>query len=81
MNLTHNLRRSLQSATFKLALSYLAVIMAMSLTSSIVFYVTSAQELGRQPDRTYYQNTKDYHDPELEEWIGRRRNWPRQFSN
>ncbi len=72
MNLTHNLQKSIQSATFKLALSYLAVIMAMSLTSSVVFYVTSAQELGKRPDRAYYQNTKNPSDHELDEWIGRR---------
>jgi two-component system sensor histidine kinase CiaH len=38
----------LRSTTARLAVSYLAIIMVLSIGFSIVFYYTSAQELGRQ---------------------------------
>jgi len=59
--------------TFKLALSYLVIIMVMSITSSLVFYATSARELNRKPDAAYYSQTS-FKDPdhELDEWLGRR---------
>lgn len=47
-----------KSNTLKLTLSYLLIIMAMSLSFSWVFYQTSSHELGRQkPPHTYYQGS------------------------
>ncbi|HSX07290.1 MAG TPA: HAMP domain-containing sensor histidine kinase [Candidatus Saccharimonadales bacterium] len=47
--------QSLKSTTARLALSYLAIIMAMSAGFSCVFYYTSSHELGRQvpPDSAW----------------------------
>lgn len=56
----------------RLALSYLIVIMAMSVIFSSVFYITSVRELDKRP----VGNTKGAQlqdsDRELDEWIGQR---------
>jgi two-component system sensor histidine kinase CiaH len=50
-----NTFRFLRSATGRLAMTYLAIIMFMSIGFSIVFYNTSAHQLGRQlPPRALY---------------------------
>ena len=45
---TENTFRFLRSATGRLAMTYLAIIMLMSIGFSIVFYNTSSHQLGRQ---------------------------------
>lgn len=61
----------LQSATTKLTLSYLSVIMVMSLTSSTIFYVASVTELDQAPSASYRTKARDP-DHVLDEWIGER---------
>lgn len=53
-----------QRTTHRLALSYLAVIMVMSLGFSAVFYHTTSRELGRQlpPSSLYDKTYPDYDD-------------------
>lgn len=53
-----------QRTTHRLALSYLAVIMVMSLGFSAVFYHTTSHELGRQlpPSSLYDRSYPDYDD-------------------
>lgn len=47
-----------KSNTLKLTLSYLLIIMAMSISFSWVFYQTSSHELGRQrPPHSYYKGS------------------------
>lgn len=58
----HQLRRILTANTFRLAATYLAIIMVMSVGFSIVFFQASYHQLGRQvpPHNLYdsnYQNT------------------------
>ena len=69
MKLKHNLRQP----TFRLSVSYLAVIMIMSIGFSIVFYMTSARELDKPAGPTYYQTVgaRDA-DHEVDEWLHQR---------
>ncbi|MGC1177050.1 MAG: HAMP domain-containing sensor histidine kinase [Candidatus Saccharimonadales bacterium] len=59
--------RFLRSTTARLALSYLVIIMLMSIGFSVVLYKASAHELGRQiPPRSFFSNTSsgiDFADP------------------
>lgn len=52
MNLTTT-QHFFQSATLKLTLTYLSIIMLMSITFSVVFYNTSSRQLGRQIPRSF----------------------------
>ncbi|MDB5161820.1 MAG: putative Histidine kinase [Candidatus Saccharibacteria bacterium] len=56
----------------KLMLSYLIVIMAMSLIFSSVFYITSLHELDKRPIADLKNTQLQDPDHELDEWIGRR---------
>lgn len=60
----------LYSATGRLAASYLAVIMVMSLTYSYVLYSTSAHELGRMPPRDLYEQQVESGDTSTGEMAG-----------
>lgn len=54
------IKQFFDSTTTRLALSYLAIIMLMSIGFSIVFYKTSSHELGRQlPPHSLYRQTVD----------------------
>lgn len=64
------LRSFIKSPTFRLAASYLAIIMTLSIAFSAVFYATSARELSKKPDPDYYHGTYDIvSDHELDEWL------------
>jgi len=56
----------------RLMFSYLAVIMAMSIIFSTVFYVTSVHELDKRPSSDIGISQPKDADHELDEWIGRR---------
>lgn len=56
----------------KLMLSYLTVIMAMSLIFSTVFYITSVHELDKRPSSDITASQPKDSDRVLDEWIGHR---------
>lgn len=56
----------------KLMISYLIVIMGMSIIFSSVFYITSAHELDRRPVGDIKSSSLQDPDHELDEWLGRR---------
>lgn len=67
------IRFGIPSSTFRLTLSYLAIIMVMSVGFSMVFYLTSARELDRPPGPDYYSTVRSSDpDHEVEEWLRNR---------
>ncbi|MGH7240950.1 MAG: histidine kinase dimerization/phospho-acceptor domain-containing protein, partial [Candidatus Saccharimonadales bacterium] len=54
---THSILRTIKTPTTRLAMTYLTIIMLMSVSFSIVFYNTSSRQLGRQlpPDSFFHQ--------------------------
>lgn len=66
-------RQIVRLPTFRLSVSYLAVIMVMSVGFSIVFFMTSARELDRPAGPDYYQ-TVGVSDPDhdVDEWLRQR---------
>lgn len=64
------IRSVIKSSTFRLAVSYLAIIMTLSIGFSGVFYETSARELDKKPDPDYYRGVHAVvPDHELDEWL------------
>lgn len=64
------IRSFIKSTTFRLAVSYLAIIMTLSISFSAVFYETSARELDKKPDPDYYRGVYTVvPDHELDEWL------------
>jgi two-component system sensor histidine kinase CiaH len=63
------MRSFVKSSTFRLAVSYLAIIMTLSIAFSTVFYTTSAHELDKKPDPDYYHGSYAVPDHELDEWL------------
>lgn len=62
----------MKRSTVRLAASYLAIIMTMSISFSVVFYATSAHELERKPDAGYYERSSLDIDHEVDEWLRER---------
>ena len=60
--------------TLKLAASYLAVIMVMSVGFSLILYFTSTHDLEKRPDPATLDLTLNQHDPDhvIDDWLGRR---------
>lgn len=56
----------------KLTLTFLSIIMTMSILFSSVFYLTSAHELDKRPSGDIGTTQLKDPDHELDEWIGRR---------
>src|SRR6266705_6909288 len=54
------LRKFFGSTTIRLSLTYLAIIMVMSIGFSIIFYNTSYHELGRQIPPPNHSYTNDF---------------------
>jgi signal transduction histidine kinase len=60
----------LKSATFRLAASYLLIIMALSIGFSGVIYETSSHELGRQvPPPSFFDRHGDRGDPDYNQYF------------
>jgi two-component system sensor histidine kinase CiaH len=56
----HRLQRFLRSPSCRLALTYLVIIMVLSIGFSVIFYKTSTHELGRQlPPNSFFHNAYD----------------------
>ena len=71
MNPRH-IQQFIRSTLGRLALSYLAIIMVMSVGFSVVFYNTTAHELGRQlPPSTFFQNNGFDNDNRVEPQVNK----------
>jgi signal transduction histidine kinase len=66
------MRDIIKRPVIRLAASYLAIIMIMSIGFSIVFYMTSARELDRRPAPDYYSNYSRDFDHDIDQWLQER---------
>lgn len=66
------IREIVKRPVIRLAASYLAIIMIMSIGFSIVFYMTSARELDRRPASDYYSNYSRDFDHDIDQWLQER---------
>lgn len=65
-------RQIIKQPVTRLTVSYLAVIMTMSIGFSAVFYMASARELDRRPTSDYYSNYSRDVDHDLDQWLQER---------
>lgn len=78
-NYPPKVKRAIKTPTARLAISYLAIIMLMSVSFSVVFYNTSAHEVGRHVDlppsitQDFSEDTtRPNRDPELDAFFRQR---------